>query len=113
MVPRWIGAFDVGLIPFRQDEVCAAADTLKFYEYIALGKPVVTTCVPSATGAPAVAYCASNREEFVALVGQALQHDCDARRFERINLARQNTWSIRAATFMNALRSDVRTPSCP
>ena len=35
--------FDVGLIPFRKNEVTASVDPIKYYEYRALGLPVVST----------------------------------------------------------------------
>lgn len=35
--------FDVGLIPFKQNQLTASVDPIKFYEYRALGIPVVAT----------------------------------------------------------------------
>ena len=46
-LPEIINGFSVGIIPFKSDEVSLCADPLKSYEYLALGKSVVTT-VPSA-----------------------------------------------------------------
>ena len=46
-LPEIVNGFSVGIIPFKSDEVSLCADPLKSYEYLALGKSVVTT-VPSA-----------------------------------------------------------------
>jgi hypothetical protein len=35
--------FDVGLIPFKKNDVTASVDPIKYYEYRALGLPVVST----------------------------------------------------------------------
>jgi glycosyltransferase involved in cell wall biosynthesis len=35
--------FDVGLIPFQKNTLTASVDPIKFYEYRALGIPVVAT----------------------------------------------------------------------
>jgi len=35
--------FSVGLIPFKKNEITAAVDPIKYYEYLALGRPVLTT----------------------------------------------------------------------
>jgi len=36
--------FSVGLIPFKQTSLTASVDPIKYYEYRALGLPVVSTC---------------------------------------------------------------------
>ncbi len=35
--------FDVGLIPFRRNHLTASVDPIKYYEYRALGLPVIST----------------------------------------------------------------------
>lgn len=40
---RAMGAFDVGLIPFKCNALTAGVDPIKYYEYRALGLPVVST----------------------------------------------------------------------
>ena len=38
-----MGEFDVGLIPFKKNELTVSVDPIKFYEYRALGLPVIST----------------------------------------------------------------------
>lgn len=40
---RHMAAFSAGLIPFRLNELTAAVDPIKYYEYAALGLPVLST----------------------------------------------------------------------
>jgi glycosyltransferase involved in cell wall biosynthesis len=42
-VPAYVDAFDVAIIPFKTEKIMSSADPVKFYEYFALGKPVVST----------------------------------------------------------------------
>ena len=47
-VPSYIAACDVCLLPYRINEWTRNIDSLKLYEYLACGKPVVATDVPAA-----------------------------------------------------------------
>jgi len=36
--------FSVGLIPFKKTELTASVDPIKYYEYRALGLPIISSC---------------------------------------------------------------------
>ena len=42
-VPRYISIFDAGLIPFKKNEITENAVPLKLFEYLYMGKPVIST----------------------------------------------------------------------
>jgi glycosyltransferase involved in cell wall biosynthesis len=42
-LPAWAKAFDVAIIPYRQNRQVANANPLKLREYLATGKPIVST----------------------------------------------------------------------
>lgn len=42
-IPKYIRSFDVCINPFKVDEVSKSVNPLKVYEYLACGKPVVST----------------------------------------------------------------------
>jgi glycosyltransferase involved in cell wall biosynthesis len=46
-VPALVRSFDVCLIPYRDSAFNRGSNPVKFYEYLALGKPVVATDVPT------------------------------------------------------------------
>jgi len=48
-LPAYCRAFDVGLIPFKLNELTRAANPIKLREYLAAGLPVVSTPLPEAT----------------------------------------------------------------
>jgi glycosyltransferase involved in cell wall biosynthesis len=92
-VPRWINAFDVALIPFTRDVVSEYADPLKLYEYLALGKPVVSS---HSFGRPKAPFrVAGTSEAFAENVRSAI-----AERGKGIEsrkaFAREHTWQRRA-----------------
>jgi hypothetical protein len=43
-VPALIKTFDYGLIPFQLNQLTDSVDPVKYYEYVAAGVPVITTC---------------------------------------------------------------------
>jgi glycosyltransferase involved in cell wall biosynthesis len=60
-VPRYIAAMDVCMIPFKSNEISAGAVPLKLFEYMACGKPVISTRLQGveAVAHDIVQYCSS------------------------------------------------------
>ena len=44
-IPRYIKNFDICIVPHKLDSMTASMSPMKLYEYLAMGKPVVTTPV--------------------------------------------------------------------
>lgn len=53
-VPGFIAACDLCLVPYRINDETRAISSLRLYEYLAAGKPVVSAAVPAATEHAAV-----------------------------------------------------------
>lgn len=97
-IPEYIEGFDVCLIPFKQDEVSDYADPIKLYEYLALGKPVVST-VKFNLMAPI--YIGETYDEFVKGILKALgEKDRGADYFK---FAQNNTWTKKAKMVISVL----------
>ena len=58
-VPQYVAAMDVRLIPFKQNDISAGAVPLKLFEYMASGKPVLSTKLQGVqtVAGDAVQYC--------------------------------------------------------
>jgi glycosyltransferase involved in cell wall biosynthesis len=53
-MPGYVQSFDVGTVWFRLDHLTEAVSPLKVFEYLAAGKPVVSTPLPACTAIPEV-----------------------------------------------------------
>ncbi len=96
-MPSYLREFDVCIIPFLLNEVTAATDPVKLYEYLSLGHPVVTTNMAELQRCAGLIYFAANAREFVLRLDEALAEDGSELRPRRIEFARNNTWQGRAA----------------
>jgi GT2 family glycosyltransferase len=94
-IPAHLARFDVCLIPFRVNKTTAAADQVKFYEYISQGKPIVSTWLPELEFYREHLYMAENREEFLEALDHAVVEDDPLLRQQRVALARANDWQSR------------------
>ena len=76
-IPRYISCMDVGIIPFKLDEVSQNSLPLKLFEYMACEKPVISTDVKGITEnfGDMVLY-ASNYEDYVRRISE-LHADAD------------------------------------
>lgn len=102
-VPRYIAACDVCLLPYRINEWTKNIDSLKLYEYLACGKPVVATDVPAARRFADVVAVATGGEEVIASMREELARDDETRRARRRDIAAANTWDHRVATLSIAI----------
>jgi glycosyltransferase involved in cell wall biosynthesis len=101
-LPSYLKGFDICLMPFLLNEVTLHGDHLKLYEYLAAGKPIVSTAVSSAKRFQELVWVAHSYEEFAQNVAKAYQKDTPALRRQRIAAAKENSWNSRVVT-----KSDV------
>ena len=99
-LPAYLARFDVCLNPFRTGSLSRDVSPLKFYEYLATGKPIVSTPEPVQVQDFADAVCiAADADEFIRKVDEALNEDTPERREKRIAYARACSWDARAEMF--------------
>ncbi len=96
-VPSFIASCDVCLIPYRVNDETRAISSLKLYEYLAAGKPVVSACVPAAEEHAAVVRMADGSVgAWVSQIEAALlERDDPLQVAARQAVAEQNTWEER------------------
>jgi glycosyltransferase involved in cell wall biosynthesis len=87
--------FDVGLIPFKKNSLTASVDPIKYYEYRALGLPVISTDFGEMAlrGGDDGTYLSQGLQDINAVVTQALQHSPTIESVQRFRAA--NTWEFR------------------
>ncbi len=107
-LPEKIREFDVCLNVFREGRLSKDVSPLKFYEYLATGKPVVSTREPLQVSDFAdVVHVASGLEEFMAKCEEAL-HETEPTRSEkakkRMEYGRQCSWDERVKQMETILK---------
>jgi glycosyltransferase involved in cell wall biosynthesis len=99
-LPQYARYFDVGLIPFVFNDLTKAVNPLKLMEYFAIGIPVISTRLPDIVDVPGPLYFADTHEEFGERLDEILRLDLPELRKQAKEVAQNNSWSARAATFM-------------
>jgi glycosyltransferase involved in cell wall biosynthesis len=92
-LPALCKAFDVCLMPFALNESTEFINPTKALEYMATGRPIVSTAVPDVVrNFSSVVKVADTRERFVQLCREAVEK-ADQEAIERgLQMARDNSW---------------------
>lgn len=106
MLPYYLHAFDVCLLPFLVLPLTLATNPVKVYEYLASGRPVVCTDLPEVAQFGDLVTRAVDHTEFVAQVGQALARPPTVGMVEaRKRFASQQTWEARVTALNDRLKA--------
>jgi len=74
---------------------------LKLYQYLASGRPIVSTNVAGLERVREHILVADDPKEFIEHIEKALQTDTEELSAERIEVAKQNTWPIRVREMLS------------
>jgi uncharacterized SAM-binding protein YcdF (DUF218 family)/glycosyltransferase involved in cell wall biosynthesis len=98
-LPVFIKYFDAGIIPYLISEYTNNVYPTKLNEYLALGKPVVSTQLPEIMEFNKeygdIVYVGENKEKFGEGIGRAIKEDDRILRTKRIEVSRDNCWEGR------------------
>jgi glycosyltransferase involved in cell wall biosynthesis len=112
-LPRYLACFDVATIPFKIDAALQAVSPIKLFEYMAGGRPVVTTDLTECRKYPVVRI-ARTPDEWVERLQEAVRLQKDPSHVAELMLtARQNTWTARAQQIVTALQATGRLREAP
>ena len=101
-LPAYVRFIDCGIIPFKRNKLTESIYPLKLNEYLAAGKPVVTTAFsPDLTDFKDVITIAGTKKEFIASLVTEIEGDTAQKQMARIEKARGNTWEARVREFWN------------
>jgi glycosyltransferase involved in cell wall biosynthesis len=102
-LPQYLKYFDVAIIPFKLNEITHSTSPVKLFEYMAAGKPVVTTAMHESSRCAGV-IVAKGPEDFVCQLDEALRRKADTEYLSLIDgLAQENTWDARGQQILEAL----------
>ena len=104
-LPQYANMFDVCIIPFLINDITEATNPIKVFEYMALGKPIVTTAMEECKKYKSV-FIANNEKQFVGLIEEALKLNKQENKeyFETLKKeALENTWESKAKLIADLL----------
>jgi len=92
-LPAYCKAFDVCMMPFALNEATEYINPTKALEYMATGKPIVSSAVADVvTNFGAVVGIARSQEEFISLCREAVANADSARVEAGLKQAAENSW---------------------
>lgn len=108
-IHAYISQFDVCILPHAVNSMTDNMNPLKVFEYLALGKPVVSTDVAGVRMFQGDIEIARSSEEFIEAIEKSLAENSPEREKKRINRVRNHTWTDRIDEMMrlslNALKA--------
>jgi len=108
-IPAIVNTFHVCTIPFVVSDLTRAIYPLKLHEYLAAGKPVVSTDLPEVRRFQDIVYIARNARQFEQMIERALAEDCLELRERRIQIAQENSWQTRARAIVANMERTIAT----
>jgi glycosyltransferase involved in cell wall biosynthesis len=93
-VPAYVSSFDVAMIPYRESKYNNASFPLKFWEFMASGKPIVVSGLPELAKYKTMIAIAGNSSEFIEGIEKGLKDSSEERK-SRVAEAMNHDWSAR------------------
>ena len=115
-LPSYIAGWDVALLPFARIEATRFISPTKTPEYMAAGKPVVSTSITDVVrpyGQRGLVRIADTVEEFVAACEAALAEDPVTRTRDADAFLRQTSWDGTWAQMRASMLSSLSTTAVP
>ena len=110
VIPNYLKACDVCLIVYVLHDVTMVASTpLKLYEYLAAGKPIVSSRLPLPENLANVVHFAADTQEWIEAIEWALKETDRERIGQRQKIARANSWDSRAMDIKQQLVRMLKT----
>ena len=101
-LPAYSKAFDVCIVPKVRTPLTEASSPLKIWEYLATGKPVVSTLKPDNRLGDLV-YVAETHEDFIHAIEESMANDSPARKMDRMNRVQEHSWDSRVELLSDML----------
>lgn len=102
-LPEYARFFDISTIPFKINAVTESTSPIKLFEYMSMGKPIVTTDMPECRKYKSV-MIGRDHSSYVSLIGAALDRRTDADYKKLLHEeALANTWDAKAKVISELL----------
>ena len=106
-LPAYIGGCDVCIMPYHPEKPTVPdSDSIKLYEYLACGRPIVSADIPSARRFAPLVRIASDPVDFVRYVEDSLKEDPHLSEL-RTAVAGEHSWRRRVSTLSQLIVSHM------
>lgn len=102
-IPHYGECFDVAIMAWNRNRWIEGCNPIKLKEYLALGKPVVSTPFPELKKYRDVVYEASSPEDFARCVMTAIKEDNPSRAAMRQEKVKDASWNAKAELVLKQL----------
>ncbi|RYD01266.1 hypothetical protein N752_30180 [Desulforamulus aquiferis] len=106
-LPNYLKGFDVALLPNMLNEYTESMFPMKFFEYLAAGKAVISVELPALQDFQNVVYIAKSPIDFIKGIKLSLD-GLGSELEERLNIARKYTYKTRTEEMMKIVNNDGR-----
>ena len=107
-LPAYCRAFDVGIIPFRIEDLTLKANPLKLREYLAAGLPVVSSDLPEVRKYSDLVQLAAGADGFVSAIERALEDRSDVAAAARVEAMKHESWDARVEEISELIQGRPR-----
>lgn len=108
ILPFYLKGIDVCILPYKINNYTVNVFPNKLFQYLAGGKPVVSTDLPEMTPYREVISIAKNYAEFERLIEEALKNDDPQMISRRIEVAQENSAEKRAKTKIEIIKKIMK-----
>ncbi len=108
-IPNYHQYFACTILPFLKTKLTQSIYPLKINEYLAAGLPVIAINFSNDIKSfDHVAYIEDTHEGFLHAIRSAIKENTPEKVNQRINVASQNSWTVRVEKFWEILRREIR-----
>ncbi len=104
LIPHYAKCFDVCFMPWQQNKWIQACNPIKLKEYLAIGKPIVSTPFKELCNYDGLATVASDAASFADAVIKTWQQNGPELVLQRQKRVRDSTWDVKAQQVLRTLR---------
>jgi glycosyltransferase involved in cell wall biosynthesis len=106
-IPHYGKAFSVAIMPWNRNKWIEFCNPVKIKEYLALGKPVVSTYYPEIEPYSDIVYVAKDYEQFVSYIQKAVVENDIGLQIARRKRVENETWDSKVEQIIRCIENGV------